>query len=200
MDENSDQNDNDSLIFILDNGVKFFPERRYIIDSSGYVINLSENSYRFLTLLLKGETDKQNIINQVWHEQRGSVSDSSYYGQIYSLRKTLDLVGISSSVIKTLPRRGVKYMGKIEIVQEVSSEESVLTPQPAELPVLVDNKKPIIASIHSDQNNTLYDADKNVAGGSWINSRHWNIMITILAVIAVCWLSTLAVAIFMFIL
>lgn len=184
MDKHSNRSDGDSLVFVLDNGVKFFPERRYIIDNSGTVINLSENGYRFLTLLLKGETDKHDIINQVWHEQRGSVSDSSYYGQIYSLRKILEQVGISSSIIKTLPRRGVKYMGKIEIVQELPSDIPVICPQPETLPV---------------QNSNLHNYDKNAVDGSWINSRRWNVMITILAIIAVCWLSTLAVAIFMFI-
>ncbi|WP_044181598.1 transcriptional regulator [Phytobacter massiliensis] len=199
MDENCYNYDSDSIIFILDNGVKFFPERRCISDDSGVVINLSENSYRFLTLLLKGETDKQNIINQVWHEQRGSVSDSSYYGQIYSLRKTLDLVGISSSVIKTLPRRGVKYMGKVEIVQDLS-ESTPPQPQPDELTEQPDNYPPPTYPVAVIPQETPQSVSHKTAVPAWMNSRHWNILITIMAVMAVCWLSTLAVAVFLFIL
>lgn len=191
MNEYNHSNNSEPLIFILDNGVKFFPERRYIADSSGFIINLSENSYRFLTLLLKGETDKQNIINQVWHEQRGSVSDSSYYGQIYSLRKTLDLVGISSSAIKTLPRRGVKYMGKVEMVQDVNS----VSCQYNDLPNNLVTEPMSVTSQH-----VTYDTgNKNIELG-WINSRHWNILITVMAVISVCWLTTLSVAVFIFLL
>lgn len=103
----------DDSIFILGDGIRFEPEKRCLINDFGTVINLPENSYRFLLLLLEGETDKQNIINQVWHEQRGSVSDSSYYGQIYMLRKSFDQIGLSSSLIKTIPRKGVKYMGSV---------------------------------------------------------------------------------------
>jgi DNA-binding winged-HTH domains len=200
MDEHSNRSDTESVVFILDNGVKFFPDRRYVMGSAGQIINLSENSYRFLTLLLKGETDKQNIINQVWHEQRGSVSDSSYYGQIYALRKSLDMAGISVSVIKTLPRRGVKYMGKVEIIQDITSVLPTISAQPEEPLTRPDNNPLSMESSHLAQNNTLYDTGKNLSGGSRVNSRHWNLMITILAIIAVCWLSTLVVAIFIFIL
>ncbi|OMI72455.1 membrane protein [Escherichia coli N36410PS] len=37
-----------------------------------------------------------------------------YYGQIYMLRKALDIAGLSSSLIKTIPRKGVRYLGKVE--------------------------------------------------------------------------------------
>lgn len=197
MDEHDTAEDSDSLIFMLDNGVRFFPARRYITARSGTVINLTENSYRFLMLLLKGETDKQSIINQVWYEQRGAVSDSSYYGQIYSLRKMLDQVGISSSMIKTLPRRGVKYMGKVEIMLDDSgvsswhSEDDICE----ELP---ESKSDAIA-ILSEDILTIPSTMKSLPPeSSWINSKNFNVLVSIVAVIAVCWLSTLLVAVFIF--
>lgn len=182
----------DSLIFMLDNGVRFFPARRYITARSGTVINLTENSYRFLMLLLKGETDKQSIINQVWYEQRGAVSDSSYYGQIYSLRKMLDQVGISSSMIKTLPRRGVKYMGKVEAIVDDSGISSGVSDD--NLPEKLQAEKSNVITVVSESS-----AMKTLPPEtSWFNSKHFHILVTIIAVISVCWLSTLLVAVFIF--
>ncbi|EOU7535041.1 transcriptional regulator, partial [Shigella flexneri] len=49
----------DRFYFSLGQGVKFYPASRRITTSTGNVINLSENGYRFLLLLLQGESDKQ---------------------------------------------------------------------------------------------------------------------------------------------
>jgi len=195
MDEHCIEEDaevSDSLIFMLDNGVRFFPARRYITARSGTVINLTENSYRFLMLLLKGETDKQSIINQVWYEQRGAVSDSSYYGQIYSLRKMLDQVGISSSMIKTLPRRGVKYMGKVETIMDDSGIFSGVSDDNPPDKLQAESSNVITVASESSYMKSLSPET------SWINSRHFHVLMTIIAVISVCWLSTLLVAVFIF--
>ncbi|MRT58048.1 transcriptional regulator [Enterobacteriaceae bacterium RIT693] len=197
MDVHCTADQSDSLIYILENGVRFFPSRRYITARSGVVINLTENSYRFLTLLLKGETDKQNIINQVWHEQRGAVSDSSYYGQIYLLRKTLDQVGISSAMIKTLPRRGVKYMGKVEMIPDMAE----LSPTPLnhnESSGMQENKPEAEPVIRELSTSVVSNINNKFSEFAWFNSRHFHLLVTIIAIIAVCWLSTLAVAVFIF--
>lgn len=44
----------DDTIFILGDGIRFEPEKRCLINDFGTVINLPENSYRFLLLLLEG--------------------------------------------------------------------------------------------------------------------------------------------------
>ena len=188
--------DNDELSFILNDTIQFLPGKRCIVNQAGTVISLSENSYRFLLLLLNGETDKQKIINQVWHEQRGSVSDSSYYGQIYMLRKAFDLVGLPSTLIKTIPRKGVKYMGKVGKVKvdpdlniEMSKAQTVeddhyLPPPPQEARQALnpDGPRP--------------QGEINARPQSeWFQSKHWNLLISILAVLAVCWLTTLVVAV-----
>lgn len=188
--------DSDELSFILNDNIQFLPGKRCIINPSGTVISLSENSYRFLLLLLNGETDKQKIINQVWYEQRGSVSDSSYYGQIYMLRKAFDLVGLSGSLIKTIPRKGVKYMGKVVKVKvypdlniEMGNAQSVEGDH--DLPLL-----PL--KIHNElklDSVTAQKKDNSITQNEWFHSRRWKLLITILAVLAVCWLTTLVVAI-----
>ncbi|HDX4051666.1 TPA: transcriptional regulator [Enterobacter soli] len=180
----------DHIFFALGHGVKFFPESRCIITAAGSVISLSENSYRFLLLLLQGETDKQSIINQVWREQRGSVSDSSYYGQIYMLRKAFDLAGLPSSLIKTIPRKGVKFIGKVEkhISDADSSTENLnIDTQIMDLEEHLFDSTEVVLSDDGKQSNTNIE---------WYKTKQWNVLISILAAMAMCWLTTLIVMVF----
>lgn len=205
---------NDQMIFALGNGVRFLPQERQIINDSGAIVELSENSYRFLLLILTGEMDKQNIIEQVWSEQKGLVSDSSYYGQIYILRKALGLVGLSGTLIKTIPRKGVKYTGSVvqqpivaedmlaaapSITDQQSSSEQTESEAASEIEnqtsvVVVSSAVPVLPPgiIEANANQAVEEARE------WYQSRRWNQLITVLAVIAVCWLSTLAFAVFYF--
>ena len=196
MDERRAVEDGKPLFFMLDNDVRFFPLQRYITTSTGLAISLTENSHRFLMLLLKGETDKQSIINQVWYEQRGAVSDSSYYGQIYALRKVLEQVGISSSMIKTLPRRGVKYMGKVVMIAD-DSDDSASCIQPGQPDEPRDGKADDV-TINKVKLTGLPVMENVPPEGTWIKSRHFHLLVSVLAVIAVCWLSTLVVAFLIF--
>ncbi|MFD1800843.1 transcriptional regulator [Mixta tenebrionis] len=197
---------NDEMIFNLGEGVKFLPGERCIVNESGTVIGLSENSYRFLLLILNGETDKQAIIKQVWHEQRGSVSDSSYYGQIYMLRKAFSLVGLPNSLIKTIPRKGVKYMGKVEkkaadAAANAVAGEAILLDKAC---MLEESQEVNAIRLEEEDNQPVLPAEeapqtresKDMA--PWYNSKRWNFFITVLAVIAVCWLTTLLMAVFYF--
>ncbi|OFS10107.1 transcriptional regulator [Hafnia sp. HMSC23F03] len=187
----------DDSIFILGDGIRFEPEKRCLINDFGTVINLPENSYRFLLLLLEGETDKQNIINQVWHEQRGSVSDSSYYGQIYMLRKSFDQIGLSSSLIKTIPRKGVKYMGSV--LRENKSKPDLATENRINVMPLATATgftEELISPLDSVGYPT--HSEPSGTGKEWYHSRRWNIFISVLALLAVCWISTLIVIVIFF--
>ncbi|MBA0210491.1 MULTISPECIES: transcriptional regulator [Pectobacterium] len=176
----------DDVIFTLDNGVRFMPGKRCVISESGIVASLSENSYRFLVLLVTGETDKQEIISQVWYEQRGLVTDSSYYGQIYILRKALELVGLSGDLIKTVPRKGVIFLGKA--VQEGSLDEYLVEhPLPDEMTVV----SPVRSKIFSLENHNASPKKNKLS--EWCNSPVWNKIISILAILSVCWLTTLTI-------
>ena len=55
--------------FKLENGVEFSPSQRCLIASDGTILELTENSLRFLSLLLDGVTEKEKLIHQVWKEQ-----------------------------------------------------------------------------------------------------------------------------------
>lgn len=181
----------DHIFFALGHGVKFFPESRCISTATGSVISLSENSYRFLLLLLQGETDKQSIINEVWREQKGSVSDSSYYGQIYMLRKAFDMAGLPSSLIKTIPRKGVKFMGKVEkhICSDADTDIDSLNTdtQIIELDEHLSDPVEELLPDQGKQRNTNIE---------WYKTKQWSVLVSIVAVMAVCWLTTLVVMIF----
>ncbi|MTH45569.1 winged helix-turn-helix domain-containing protein [Intestinirhabdus alba] len=180
----------ENIFFSLDQGVRFLPELRCIITATGSTISLSENSYRFLLLLLQGETDKQNIINQVWREQRGSVSDSSYYGQIYMLRKALDMAGLPGSLIKTIPRKGVKYMGKIEKHSSDISKNTEVRSADIHMFELEER----LSDSTEGELQTLIDHDDTHI--EWYKTKQWNLFISILAALAMCWLITLIVMLF----
>lgn len=181
----------EGIIFTLDKGVKFIPAKRCLVTQKGSTIELSENNYRLLFLLLKGETDKNNLINQVWIEQRGSVSESSYYGQLYLLRKSFRLADLSESLIKTIPRKGVKYVGyvsKESTSEGLDDKSSVLDVTISDVSSLKNMKNK--NSYISDPLHVEYKKSKKTTG-EWYRSRSWNIFVSILAVIAVCWLTTL---------
>ncbi|CAJ0998333.1 hypothetical protein NVIRENTERO_03277 [Sodalis praecaptivus] len=187
------------LMFILDKGVVFIPEKRRLVSNGGRSIELSENSYRFLLLLLKGETDKQNLINQVWAEQRGSVSESSYYGQLYLLRKAFNLVGLPNSLIKTIPRKGVKYVG--HVTSKVYQESLLMTLEdraPAPTHTYEEKEKKYTstpAPVHTGKTSRITKQLKATMC-DWYQCRSWDIFVSLLAVLAMCWLTTLIFTIF----
>ncbi|MGQ8774479.1 winged helix-turn-helix domain-containing protein [Serratia sp. NA_112.1] len=195
--------DQENQMFTLDQGVQFIPAKRCLVATGGKVIELSENSYRFLLLLLKGETDKQNLINQVWSEQRGSVSESSYYGQLYLLRKAFSLAGLPNTLIKTIPRKGVKYVGYVACGE-------FLEPAPQRIAIRIEDhdvknntslegsfqKKQEHGSHNSSLSEIIEPQGLRKAMGEWYHSRSWNIFVSVLSVLAVCWLTTLFVVFF----
>ncbi|QKJ88622.1 hypothetical protein PMPD1_3708 [Paramixta manurensis] len=187
------------FIFTLDKGVVFFPEKRCLVARDSTTVELSENSYRFLLLLLKGETDKQSLINQVWAEQRGSVSESSYYGQLYLLRRAFNQVGLPHSLIKTIPRKGVKYIGQAtqspyhEMVEP--EEECTTLPVPPEMAIVEKMAPPPSEAAPKDEGSS--PLPKTVLK-EWYHSNSWNIFVSALSVLAVCWLTTLILAVLFF--
>lgn len=193
--------DKKELMFTLEKGVIFIPEKRRLISKGGRSIELSENSYRFLLLLLKGETDKQNLINQVWAEQRGSVSESSYYGQLYLLRKAFNLVGLPNSLIKTIPRKGVKYVGHVTSEVFHESVMSKLTDHSLPPTITCEEKEKKYTSTSTPapahtRRSTKMAKQLKATMCDWYQCRSWDIFVSLLAVLAMCWLTTLIFTIF----
>ncbi|HHA0034333.1 TPA: transcriptional regulator [Yersinia enterocolitica] len=180
------------IVFKLEETVLFSPAQRCLNGPNGLVVMLTENNLRFLQLLLNGVTEKEQIINQVWKEQRGAVSESSYYGQLYMLRKAFVQVGLKESLIHTIPRKGVRYTGSVSPIMASKESESqskhddnhnVMTlPDPSQITTLTvptDRVVSQVAPVHIKQ--------------SFLQSNRWKKLISLLAFFSFCWLSFLSV-------
>ena len=180
------------IVFKLEETVLFSPAQRCLNGPNGSVAILTENNLRFLQLLLNGVTEKEQIINQVWKEQRGAISESSYYGQLYMLRKAFVQVGLKESLIHTIPRKGVRYIGSVS---------QVTLSQMPEMQQYNNNQAPLVPDIHQVNvvaaafNNTVIPVSEPVIKQSFLQSYRWKKLISLLAFFSLCWLSFLSVLI-----
>lgn len=178
------------IVFKLEGAVLFSPEKRCLSGPDGSVAVLTENNLRFLQLLLNGVTEKEEIINQVWKEQRGAISESSYYGQLYMLRKAFLQVGLKESLIHTIPRKGVRYTGSISQITLDRDPESSDTALHHHVNIPPDDARLSAASMAITPLAMRLSASP--AKQSFIRSHRWKKLISLLAVFSFCWLSFLS--------
>ncbi|ELW7376120.1 hypothetical protein QLL89_002362 [Yersinia enterocolitica] len=182
------------IVFKLEETVLFSPAQRCLNGPDGSVVILTENNLRFLQLLLNGVTEKEQIINQVWKEQRGAVSESSYYGQLYMLRKAFLQVGLKESLIHTIPRKGVRYTGsvsKIAVCKEPQEQQNNTDMQ--QIPALPD--VPQLTTLSLPIENIAPQEFQAQNKQSFLQSYRWKKLISLLAFFSFCWLSFLSVLI-----
>lgn len=188
--------DAENTIYTLEKGVVFFPKKRCLISQDGIHVTLTENSYRLLLKLLSGETNKQNIIEDVWAEQGGAVSESSYYGQLYLLRRSFDEIGLPHTLIKTLPRKGVKYIGQSVkgtcVLTDDSTYGNIPIPQADfTYPQLSTDRIEVKKNEDTEKLSTPIKTE-------WYHSKSWTTFVLVLSIIAVCWLVSLTLAIVLY--
>ncbi|CNF54498.1 membrane protein [Yersinia enterocolitica] len=182
------------IVFKLEGTVLFSPAQRCLNGPDGSVVILTENNLRFLQLLLNGVTEKEQIINQVWKEQRGAVSESSYYGQLYMLRKAFLQVGLKESLIHTIPRKGVRYTGsvsKIAVCKEPQEQQNSTDMQ--QMPALPDVSQ--LTTLPLPIENIAPQEFPAQKKQSFLQSYRWKKLISLLAFFSFCWLSFLSVLI-----
>ncbi|CNL20714.1 winged helix-turn-helix domain-containing protein [Yersinia aleksiciae] len=179
------------IVFKLEGTVLFSPAQRSLNGPDGTVAILTENNLRFLQLLLNGVTEKEQIINQVWKEQRGAVSESSYYGQLYMLRKAFVQVGLKETLIHTIPRKGVRYTGTVNQIAVCNEREQQQN----------DSHHPIAANIipvvlpPTLIKSPATPVSQPPTKSSFLQSHRWKKLISLLAFFSFCWLSFLSVLI-----
>ncbi|WP_145572620.1 winged helix-turn-helix domain-containing protein [Yersinia mollaretii] len=194
--------ENKETVFKLERTVLFSPAQRCLNGPEGTVVILTENNIRFLQLLLSGVTAKEQIINQVWREQRGAVSESSYYGQLYMLRKAFVQVGLKESLIHTIPRKGVRYTGSVEQIVVCNKKEqqqnshniqSITADNTLTDDTLVENRQ--ISTPSLPIKNAITLVSQPPVKQSFLQSHRWKKLISLLAFFSFCWLSFLSVLI-----
>ncbi|WP_145524531.1 winged helix-turn-helix domain-containing protein [Yersinia vastinensis] len=182
------------IVFKLEGTVLFSPTQRCLNGPDGSVVILTENNLRFLQLLLNGVTEKEQIINQVWKEQRGAVSESSYYGQLYMLRKAFLQVGLKESLIHTIPRKGVRYTGSVSQVSIGRKTDNAQNNDEAD-PTPATSESLQIATLPLPINSVATSVLDMSAKQSFLQSNRWKKLISLLAFFSFCWLSFLSVLI-----
>jgi DNA-binding winged helix-turn-helix (wHTH) protein len=179
------------IVFKLEGTVLFSPAQRCLHGPDGATVILTENNLRFLQLLLNGVTEKEQIINQVWKEQRGAVSESSYYGQLYMLRKAFVQVGLKESLIHTIPRKGVRYTGSVnQITADKEAEPRHNSDNIHQ--ITADNTHTTTLSLPVN-NVVATGVSQQPMKPSFLQSYRWKKLISLLAFFSFCWLSFLSV-------
>lgn len=90
--------------------VTFLPDSSCLINGAKEEIHLTPNERRLLELIIAGKGRKELIIDEVWRSRGTIVGESSYHQLIKMLRKKLQLAGLPGTVIKTIPRYGVRLI------------------------------------------------------------------------------------------
>ena len=91
------------------------------------IFEVTEKHKRLIICLLKGITQKNDIINVVWYEQGGMVSDNNYHQLIHKFRNLLSENNLPKAMLRTIPRHGA--MLDLTLLPEMPSIESSLPAQ-----------------------------------------------------------------------
>lgn len=87
--------------------------------SQGNVVTaLAANEAELLSVLMEGIAAKQAVIEQIWESKGMFVTEGSYHQLVRSLRLKLEEQGVAGSLIKTLPRLGLKFVGAVERIAD----------------------------------------------------------------------------------
>lgn len=120
---------------------KYLIEHRLVFDSNlmtlsngDLVTALAANETELLTLLMQGIATKQAVIEQVWESKGMVVTEGSYHQLVRALRLKLEEQGVPGSLIKTLPRLGLKFIGTAEPVAEAPASAFAPSPLPTPSP------------------------------------------------------------------
>ncbi|WED20992.1 transcriptional regulator [Vibrio sp. JC009] len=116
--------------FILAQKFTFDPNNNSLMDlsSDSEVIRLGSNESRILLMLSENPNkiiSRDELHEFVWRDQGFQVDDSSLTQAISTLRKMLGDSTKQPQFVKTVPKRGYKFIATVEALDEDSSEESM---------------------------------------------------------------------------
>lgn len=91
-----------------------FDSARMTLANGNKIIKISESETNLLLAFHRGIYKKEDIIDFVWKNRAGCVSESSYYKLINQMRNNFSLVGLKADDIVTRPRIGVSLSQPLE--------------------------------------------------------------------------------------
>lgn len=116
--------------FIIDDKVMFIPDENKLspLGARGPEVILNVPVSRFLFLLLKKDGSialQDEILQEVWEKQGQQVTLNTLYQNVSLLRKALKKAGVINSSVRTHPKVGFSFRGKIQLIEvdSVSSPE-----------------------------------------------------------------------------
>ncbi|MDF9975815.1 hypothetical protein L3P98_14030 [Klebsiella pneumoniae] len=99
-----------------------FDSARMTLANGNKIIKISESETNLLLAFHRGIYKKEDIIDFVWKNRAGCVSESSYYKLINQMRNNFSLVGLKADDIVTRPRIGVSLSLPLEPLKKQRSE------------------------------------------------------------------------------
>ncbi|EKO3494948.1 winged helix-turn-helix domain-containing protein [Vibrio fluvialis] len=136
-------------------------ESKVLTNLVGDVISLGENEKRVLSVFVSNENtviSKKQLIESVWNARGVQVDEASLTQAISSLRRSLSDSIKTPKFIKTEPRVGYKFIGKVEPV--VNLEDQMIGQPLSKRQETKEIKSNITGheNIYSRRENDVYDS------------------------------------------
>ncbi|MBY7855110.1 winged helix-turn-helix domain-containing protein [Vibrio fluvialis] len=136
-------------------------ESKVLTNLVGEVISLGENEKRVLSVFVSNENtviSKKQLIESVWNARGVQVDEASVTQAISSLRRSLSDSIKTPKFIKTEPRVGYKFIGKVEPV--VNLEDQMIRQPLSKREGTKEIKSNITGyeNIYSRRENDVYDS------------------------------------------
>ena len=114
---------------IINEMVNFLPDENRLepLGDSGVPVSLNVPVSRCLLLLISraGDTISQNeFLHEVWESKGQFANVNTYFQNIHLLRKALKTAGIKESVIKTIPKEGLRFTGRCTFPEDGPTEDT----------------------------------------------------------------------------
>ncbi len=144
--------------FLINDLVVFSTEKKSLIplNDTGNTVSLNGPASECLTLLLKKNgkvIDQKEFFHEVWESKGQYVTTNTFYQNISVLRKAMKAVGINDEIIKTLPKLGIKFTGKVEMI---SAEHELYNPsENSQADIDVSKEIEITISPNNNKRNTI---------------------------------------------
>lgn len=110
-------------IYLINEKVRFIVNQHRLepVGEQGTITVLNVPVSRCLLLLLQRIGDvisQQEFVYEVWESKGQFANANTYFQNIHLLRKALKTAGIKDAVIKTIPKEGLTFVGRLTLLQE----------------------------------------------------------------------------------